>query len=120
MGFIRKFKSMIGQQINDADTASKFKSLTNSQAHVTEPDAYNEPKRISLIRAREFDQLRAVLLKNGASSSLEITNTTFDKKSQNKVHHPAKTLKKIDEIEAEMSKLWWKTVRLDLSKGKPD
>ena len=120
MGFISKFKSMIGQQINDADTASKFKSLTNSQAHVTEPDAYNEPKRISLIRAREFDQLRAVLLKNGASSSLEITDTTFDKNRLNKVRHPAKTLKKIDEIEVEMSKLWWKTVRLDLSKGKSD
>lgn len=120
MGFISKFKSMIGQQINDADKATNFKSLTNSQAHDTEHDAYNEPKRISLLRTREFDQLRAVLLKNEASSSLEITNTTFDKNRLNKVHHPAKTLKKIDEIEAEMSKLWWKTVRLDLSEGKSD
>ena len=120
MGFIRKFKSMIGQQATDADTGINTKSVAKNQAHDIEHDAYIEPKRISLIRTREFDQPRSILVKNGVSSSLEITNTTFDKKSQNKVHHPAKTLKKIDEIEVEMSKLWWKTVRLDLSKGKSD
>ena len=120
MGFIRKFKSMIGQQINDADTGINSKSVAKNQAHDIEHDAYIEPKRISLIRTREFDQLRSILVKNGVSSSLEITNTTFDKNRLNKVHHPAKTLKKIDEIEAEMSKLWWETVRLDLSEGKSD
>lgn len=119
MGFISKFKSMIGQQINDADTASKFKSLTNSQAHVTEPDAYNEPKRISLIRAREFDQLRAVLLKWCEFKSRN-HRYNFRQKSSEQGAPSGKNVKKIDEIEAEMSKLWWKTVRLDLSKGKSD
>ena len=91
MGFIRKFKSMIGQQATDADTGINTKSVAKNQAHDIEHDAYIEPKRISLIRTREFDQLRAVLLKNGASSSLEITDTTFDKNRLNKVRHPAKT-----------------------------
>ncbi|HMS26555.1 MAG TPA: hypothetical protein PKC80_04195 [Burkholderiaceae bacterium] len=120
MDFIRKFKSMIGQQINDADTEIIFQSLAKNQVPHVEHDAYIEPKRISLIRAREFDQLRSLLTKNGLSSNSQITNAPLGKHRMNKMHDPAKTLKKIDEIEDEMSKLWWKTIRLDFSKGMED
>jgi len=115
MGLIRKFKSMIGQQLRDADAGDDFTSFASNQAPNFAHQVYLEPKRISLIRSREFDQLRAILAKNATSNKLEMTDAQNHQQRVKKPNDPVSTIKKIDEIEDEMSKLWWKTIPMDFS-----
>lgn len=61
------------------------------------------------VRRREFDYLRK-LRRNGlkGSTELAIHSSFFQNSSPSNLEERATTLKKIDEIEAHMSKQWWR------------
>jgi hypothetical protein len=75
-----------------------------------------EAKRIWTLRKREFDKLR----------NLMQTQPLVDNKPQQKFFHTSmltdlrektSTIKKIDEIEAQMSMQWWKTEVISFSEN---
>lgn len=74
-------------------------------------------KRTRSIRKREFDKLRALRLCQVAAGE-EHRQQFFHTDRHSKTEDQVSTLKKIDEIEAQMSMQWWKTDRLDLDKDK--
>lgn len=73
-------------------------------------------RKNDLIRRREFDYLRK-LRRNGPSISPELTDrpSFFQSSLTSNQDERATTLKKIDEIEAQMSKQWWKGKRDEAS-----
>ena len=74
-------------------------------------------RQAKLIRKREFDKLRALrlhMVTAGEGRRQQFFHTTIHSRIENR----ASTIKKIDEIEAQMSMQWWKTDRLDLDKDK--
>lgn len=71
-------------------------------------------KQTYAVRKREFDRLRALRLHMAAG---EVRGQYFSQTSiHSRIEDRASTIKKIDEIEAQMSMQWWKTDRLDLTK----
>ena len=71
-------------------------------------------KQTYAVRKREFDRLRALRLHMAAG---EARGQHFSQTSiHSRIEDRASTIKKIDEIEAQMSMQWWKTDRLDLPK----
>lgn len=72
-------------------------------------------KRTRSIRKREFDKLRILRLHQTTAGG-ERRQQFFHTSMHTQVEDRASTLKKIDEIEAQMSMQWWKTDRLDLDK----
>ncbi len=74
-----------------------------------------DAKRAWLVRRREFSKLRVLRLQETDPDAVQkppFFLTSVLLKSEERVS----TLKKIDEIEAQMSMQWWKTDRLDLTK----
>lgn len=74
-----------------------------------------EAKRAWLVRRREFSKLRVLRLQQADPDLVQrppFFLTSVFLKNEERVS----TLKKIDEIEAQMSMQWWKTDRLDLTK----
>lgn len=69
------------------------------------------------VRKREFDTLRALRL-HLTKAGKEHRQQFFHTNIHSKVEDRASTIKKIDEIEAQMSMQWWKTDRLDLSQDR--
>ena len=72
-------------------------------------------KRIQVVRKREFDKLRALRLQE-ISHDGQPRHSFFYTSILLKPEERESTIKKIDEIEAQMSMQWWKTDRLDSSK----
>ncbi len=70
------------------------------------------------VRKREFDQLRR-LRRNEPTISPELTGrpSFFQSSTASNPDERAITLKKIDDIEAQMSKQWWKSKQGDLAAG---
>ncbi len=60
------------------------------------------------VRRREFDQLRKLRTKGGPGVGSMARTSTFQSSFTTDQDGRAVTLKKIDEIEAQMSKQWWK------------
>ena len=60
------------------------------------------------IRKREFDQLRKVRNSKGDAKDIVAIASVFQNSLANDTEDRAMTLKKIDEIEAQMSKQWWR------------
>jgi ABC-type transporter Mla MlaB component len=60
------------------------------------------------VRRREFDQLRKLRSKGGTGVGSMARTSTFQSSLTTDQDGRAVTLKKIDEIEAQMSKQWWK------------
>ncbi len=60
------------------------------------------------VRRREFDQLRKLRNRDPAASSSLVRPSYFQNSAPTDQDGRAGTLKKIDEIEAQMSKQWWK------------
>ena len=60
------------------------------------------------VRRREFDQLRRLRSKEGAGVGSLTRNSTFQSSLTTDQDGRTVTLKKIDEIEAQISKQWWK------------
>ena len=82
-----------------------------TSAHDLSVDA----KRAWLVRRREFNKLRVLRMQETDPDAVQrplFFLTSVLLKSEERVS----TLKKIDEIEAQMSMQWWKTDRLDLTK----
>ena len=73
-----------------------------------------EAKRTWTIRKREFDKLR-VLRRNETIDENRPKQRFFHTSMLTDLSEKSSTIKKIDEIEAQMSMQWWKTDRLDLS-----
>ncbi|MBC7681559.1 MAG: hypothetical protein H7172_04420 [Ferruginibacter sp.] len=66
-------------------------------------------KRNDFVRRREFDQLRKLRQREVQPSSDSVERPSFFQSSiQSKLDDRAGTIKKIDDIEAQMSKQWWK------------
>ena len=74
-----------------------------------------EVKRVWTIRKREFDKLRA-LRQNELSGDnrLKHKQRFFHTSMLTDLSEKTSTIRKIDEIEAQMSMQWWKTDRLDV------
>ena len=71
-----------------------------------------EAKRMWTIRKREFDKLRA-LRQNELNGEDRPKQRFFHTSMLTDLNEKSSTIKKIDEIEAQMSMQWWKTDRLD-------
>lgn len=74
-------------------------------------------KRTRSIRKREFDKLRTLRRHQATGEEVHLRQF-FPIDMHSKMENRASTLKKIDEIEVQMSMQWWKTDRLDLDKNK--
>jgi hypothetical protein len=67
-----------------------------------------EAKRVWTLRKREFDKLRA-LRQNDAGGDDRPRQRFFHTSMLTDLSEKTSTIKKIDEIEAQMSMQWWKT-----------
>lgn len=66
-------------------------------------------KRNDFVRRREFDQLRKLRQREAHPASDAVERPSFFLSSmQSKLDDRASTIKKIDDIEAQMSRQWWK------------
>ena len=73
-------------------------------------------KRNDFVRKREFEMLRKLRRREMAGSQASAPRPSFFQSSlPSKPDERAQTLKKIDEIEAQMSMQWWKTKHGDSS-----
>ena len=71
-------------------------------------DMIERRRRNDFVRKREFDMLRK-LRRDNLAGVMTARPSYFPSSSQSKPDERAKTIKKIDEIEAQMSQQWWKT-----------
>jgi hypothetical protein len=71
-----------------------------------------EAKRVWTLRKREFDKLRT-LRQNQSNSDDKPKQRFFHTSMLTDLSEKTSTLKKIDEIEAQMSMQWWKTEVLE-------
>lgn len=78
-----------------------------------------EARRIWTTRKREFDKLRA-LRQNEMLDADRPKQRFFHTSMLTDLSEKVSTIKKIDEIEAQMSMQWWKTDRLDHRHHKPN
>ncbi|MBK6651866.1 MAG: STAS domain-containing protein [Betaproteobacteria bacterium] len=74
-------------------------------------DMIERRRRNDFVRKREFDMLRKIRRANAAQQEAGAKPSFFQSSSNTnaKPDERAKTIKKIDEIEAQMSQQWWKT-----------
>jgi len=72
-------------------------------------DMIERRRRNDFVRKREFDMLRKLRHDSLAGSQDPARPSFFPSGGQKKLDDRAKTIKKIDEIEAQMSQQWWKT-----------
>src|SRR5690606_37264486 len=71
-------------------------------------------RRNDFVRKREFDMLRKIRSREGSPAEAQGMRPSFFQSSiPSKPDDHAMTLKKIDEIEAQMSMQWWKTKGAD-------
>lgn len=73
-------------------------------------DMIERRRRNDFVRKREFDMLRKLRRSSAAAGKVEPGRPSFfQDSSQSRPDDRAQTLKKIDEIEAQMSQQWWRT-----------
>ncbi len=92
-------------------------SIKNKAPLRTPLQLRGEAKRNWTIRKREFDKLRA-LRRNETIDENRPKQRFFHTSMLTDLSEKSSTIKKIDEIEAQMSMQWWKTDRLDYSSKK--
>jgi hypothetical protein len=66
-------------------------------------------QRNDSVRRREFDALRRIRQRGGGATDLDALSSLSAGNSSGRTEERAQTLRKIDEIEAQMSKHWWKS-----------
>ncbi len=96
-------------------TAPNLGGVPLAETATSGKDLSVDAKRAWLVRRREFSKLRVLRLQQADPDAVQrppFFLTSVLLKSEERVS----TLKKIDEIEAQMSMQWWKTDRLDLTK----
>lgn len=100
----------------DLDQASTFEPSGHSQLMLKE--MMERKKRNDFVRRREFDMLRKIRRREQVQGAMPVERASFFQSSlpSNQAER-ANTLKKIDEIEAQMSMQWWKTKVRDASLG---
>lgn len=92
----------------DLDTRSADRESEYSKAALKE--MIERKRRNDFVRKREFDMLRKIRMREAAGADGPGLRPSFFQSSlQSKPDDRAMTLKKIDEIEAQMSMQWWKT-----------
>ncbi len=116
MGFLTGAKSaassFLSSLMKDGDVAAIAQKNSFSKP-VTSP-LRGEAKRTWAIRKREFDKLRA-LRQNEVLDEDKPKQRFFHTSMLTDLSEKTSTIKKIDEIEAQMSMQWWKTDRLDFN-----
>ena len=97
----------------DLDTVSEQRDNYSKQAL---KEMIERKRRNDFVRKREFDMLRKLRAKSGSSDVGQRGRPSFFQSSySSRPDDRAGTLKKIDEIEAQMSMQWWKTKQRDSS-----
>jgi anti-anti-sigma regulatory factor len=92
----------------DLDTRSADRESEYNKAALKE--MIERKRRNDFVRKREFDMLRKIRSREGAVDGAQGVRPSFFQSSlPSKPDDRAMTLKKIDEIEAQMSMQWWKT-----------
>jgi hypothetical protein len=99
------FSSLIKNEVEPSVRQTKIATRSSSQLR-------GEARRIWTIRKREFDKLRA-LRQNEMLDADRPKQRFFHTSMLTDLSEKTSTIKKIDEIEAQMSMQWWKTDRLD-------
>jgi anti-anti-sigma regulatory factor len=114
-GFLSKVAKFVRHPTTswaDLDTRSAERESEYSKAALKE--MIERKRRNDFVRKREFDALRKVRSREGTSEAGQGLRPSFFQSSlPSKPDDRAMTLKKIDEIEAQMSMQWWKTKGLD-------
>ena len=104
----------------DLDTRQSDRESEYSKAALKE--RIERKRRNDFVRKREFDMLRKIRSREGSPAEAQGMRPSFFQSSiPSKPDDRAMTLKKIDEIEAQMSMQWWKTKGADsiTSTGSP-
>jgi hypothetical protein len=97
----------------DLDTVSDQRDSYSKQAL---KEMIERKRRNDFVRKREFDMLRKLRAKSGGADVGQRGRPSFFQSSfSSRPDDRAGTLKKIDEIEAQMSMQWWKTKQRDSS-----
>ena len=93
---------------SDLDTRSADRESEYNKAALKE--MIERKRRNDFVRKREFDMLRKIRSREGVPLDGQGMRPSFFQSSlPSKPDDRAETLKKIDEIEAQMSMQWWKT-----------
>ena len=93
---------------SDLDTRAGDRESEYSKAALKE--MIERKRRNDFVRKREFDMLRKIRSREGSGEGAQGVRPSFFQSSlPSKPDDRAMTLKKIDEIEAQMSMQWWKT-----------
>lgn len=93
---------------SDLDTRAADRESEYSKAALKE--MIERKRRNDFVRKREFDMLRKIRSREGSPDGVQGVRPSFFQSSlPSKPDDRAMTLKKIDEIEAQMSMQWWKT-----------
>lgn len=93
---------------SDLDTRTADRESEYSKAALKE--MIKRKRRNDFVRKREFDMLRKIRSREGSAEGIQGVRPSFFQSSlPSKPDDRAMTLKKIDEIEAQMSMQWWKT-----------
>ncbi len=96
----------------DLDTRQADRESEYSKAALKE--MIERKRRNDFVRKREFDMLRKIRSREGTPAEAQGMRPSFFQSSlPSKPDDRAMTLKKIDEIEAQMSMQWWKTKGAD-------
>ncbi|MBL0918343.1 MAG: STAS domain-containing protein [Hydrogenophaga sp.] len=96
----------------DLDTRQSDRESEYSKAALKE--MIERKRRNDFVRKREFDMLRKIRSREGTPAEAQGMRPSFFQSSlPSKPDDRAMTLKKIDEIEAQMSMQWWKTKGAD-------
>lgn len=99
---------------SDLDTRSADRDSEYSKAALKE--MIERKRRNDFVRKREFEMLRKIRSREASGDDGQGVRPSFFQSSlPSKPDDRATTLKKIDEIEAQMSMQWWKTKAPDVS-----
>ncbi len=116
MGFLTDAKSAASSFLSSwmKDGEAVPAAVKNVSLKPASSQIRGEAKRTWTIRKREFDKLRA-LRQNEVLNDDKPKQRFFHTSMLTDLSEKTSTIKKIDEIEAQMSMQWWKTDRLDLN-----
>ena len=116
MSFFKQVTDIFKNPVRSSSpTAPNLGDAPLTQTATSGQDPIVDAKRAWLVRRREFGKLRVLRLQQADPDAVQrppffLTSVLLKRGER------VSTLKKIDEIEAQMSMQWWKTDRLDLKK----